>query len=194
MAEAGGFATSCASALVSTADRRFGSVVSNRKAGCPVATGLFAVRRTIVGWEVINVVPLDIPAKCPSKVPSAAARDLQLCRAARTFLLCRPAKSATTAGPRLLASKPRSCSTLGPGDTRTEGINLAKLKWRGWKGKSARASGISRGFDKPFSHTRVRVRAYRLRRCPTGDLIYTRLATRSKGRSRTFGFPASCSD
>jgi hypothetical protein len=194
IAEAAGLATSCATAFVSTVDPRFGSVISNRKSGCPAANAIFAVRRTPSGFEVVNSVRTEVPATCPSKVPRSPGRDLQLCRAARTYLLCRPVKSATTDGPRVLSDKPSRCSTLGPGDTRVEGVNLAKLKWRGWGSKSARSSGVSRGFHKPFSHTPIRVRAYRLRRCSTGDSIYTRLKTSSKGKTRTFGFPASCSD
>jgi hypothetical protein len=194
LADAASLDPACTSGFISTVDRRFGSVVGIRRAGCGVITGTFAVRRTTVGFEVVGAVPVEIGAACPKNVPRAAALDLQLCRPAKTYLLCRPANSSTTDGDRVLSEKPSRCSTLGPGDTRLEGVNLAKLKWRGWGGKSARSRGISRGFSKPFKRTTIRVRAYRLRRCPAGDLIYTRLATRVRGKSQTFGFPASCTD
>jgi hypothetical protein len=193
MAEGAGVPVECSVALVSTVSDSYGSLRSTETAGCPRADGTIALERTGDFWEDIADLEADRSSVCPARIPARVARDLGFCRPPKTTILCRRETAARGLG-RTLRSKPRACDTLGPDQSSSQAANLARLKWRGWGHGVARARGIAQGYRRPYLRRRVRVKAYRLRRCPGGDFIYTRLKTRTKHGARVIRFPAACSD
>jgi len=80
--------------------------------------------------------------------------------------------------------RPRSCIHFGNNGSFAGGFYLARLHWRGWNRRTARATGIERGFHLPFLSIPARVKVYRVRlRC--GKAVYTRAkATTRFGTSR----------
>lgn len=83
--------------------------------------------------------------------------------------------------------KPKRCVMLDEGDSFSEGINLAHLRWSHWDTHWARFRGRSLGFHLPYSKLPVQGRLFRPRHdyCGGGKKTYfTRLMIRSKyGRS-----------
>jgi hypothetical protein len=75
--------------------------------------------------------------------------------------------------------RPERCTHFGRGDANAGGVNLAGLRWSSWNGDVARGRGIERGFHRPYSRIRVRVRAYRVRTA-CGRRVYTRLRATSR--------------
>jgi hypothetical protein len=80
--------------------------------------------------------------------------------------------------------RPKQCTIFGQGGIFAGGVNLKKLKWRGWGHKRARANGIECGFHLPCQNIKAKVRVWRPReRC--GKRVYTRLRARTRyGHSR----------
>jgi hypothetical protein len=76
--------------------------------------------------------------------------------------------------------KPRRCNTAGRQQGYGDQVNLIGLRWRRWESKTARATGIERGFNRPAERIRVRVRAFRPRRDCAGDRVYTRMKVSSR--------------
>jgi hypothetical protein len=75
---------------------------------------------------------------------------------------------------------PTKCTILPPRASFAEGLNLARLKWRGWGGRSATGAGFERGFHLPLSNEPVAIVAYRLVVCPNGHQVYTRFRASSR--------------
>jgi len=107
-----------------------------------------------------------------------------------TYLLCLP-KSGTR---RVVRSKPRSCTTLGPRDSSAESVALARLRWSDWGKPVARGRGIERGFHLPRTSIAVSVKVWRLRKVCGGGYLYTRLRSTSRFGSTTVRLPARCGD
>jgi hypothetical protein len=80
---------------------------------------------------------------------------------------------------------PRRCTILPPEASFSQGVNLARLRWRHWGSRHATFRGIDKGFHLPPLHLWVRGYAYRLRpdRCGGGLMLYTRVRYRLGGRS-----------
>jgi hypothetical protein len=80
--------------------------------------------------------------------------------------------------------QPSQCAILGKGGIFAGGVNLKRLKWRGWGHARAKATGIECGFHLPCEDIRAEVQAWRPReRC--GKVVYTRFKATSKyGSSR----------
>jgi hypothetical protein len=94
--------------------------------------------------------------------------------AARVGIVCndRPRTVVRTA--------PRRCTVLPPRASFSEGVNLAGIRWRSWGGISATGTGFELGFHLPFSREPVAIVAYRIRRCPSGLSVYTRVRVSSR--------------
>jgi hypothetical protein len=74
---------------------------------------------------------------------------------------------------------PAKCTILPPRASFAQGLNLARLRWRGWGGRSATGTGFERGFHLPLSNVPVAVVAYRIVVCPNGRRLYTRFRASS---------------
>jgi hypothetical protein len=190
LAAAIGVAPECIDATVSTVDPQWAFFFSTNIPSCPQADGYVVLRREVTGWQV-RLQESGVGA-CPlGHVPTRVAGDLGLCRKPRTYILCQPPGRLSE---RRLRSHPARCNTLGLGQAFARAANLARLRWRGWGRPVTRARGIERGFHRPLAHIPVRVKAYRRRRCPFGDLIYTRLRATSHYGSLVVRYPANCGD
>jgi hypothetical protein len=75
---------------------------------------------------------------------------------------------------------PTKCTILPPSASFAQGLNLARLRWRGWGGGSATGTGFERGFHLPLSNEPVAVVAYRIVVCPNGRRLYTRFRASSR--------------
>lgn len=190
LAAAIGVAPECIDATVSTVDPQWAFFFSTNIPSCPQADGYVVLRREVTGWQV-RLQESGVGA-CPlGHVPTRVAGDLGLCRKPRTYILCQPPGRLSE---RRLRSHPARCNTLRLGQAFARAANLARLRWRGWGRPVTRARGIERGFHRPLAHIPVRVKAYRRRRCPFGDLIYTRLRATSHYGSLVVRYPANCGD
>jgi hypothetical protein len=98
--------------------------------------------------------------------------------AASSYILCQP--HAGRLGNRVAKVAPRRCDTLGAREPLAAGANLARLRWRGWGGATAAATGIELGYHLPFSKIPVTVTASQRRRDCRGNQVYSRLAARSR--------------
>ena len=111
------------------------------------------------------LAPLAAVAVLTGSLPSTAS--------ARTTMFCADNEGRSY----VPKSHPRSCTVFGPGGTFGGGVNLAKLRWKGWGGVTARATGLERGFHRPLSRIRVTVTLTRVRngRCGRtyGQLVAT---------------------
>lgn len=192
MASAIGFPPACVTAFVSTVDGNWGKVAPTNASGCPMADGFSVVHDKAGTWSQAwagsdyGACPID-------GVPTRVARDLRACRKARAYILCLP-RGTSFRKPR---AHPRRCTTLGPHDSFAQAMNLTRLRWRGWGRRVARGRGIERGFHLPYSHVRVRLKAYRRRRAcgPNGnDYLYTRLRGTSRFGTTVVRFPHDCAD
>src|SRR4051794_28258976 len=67
---------------------------------------------------------------------------------------------------------PRRCLILD--GSFAESVNLADIRWRGWGGSTAKASGVELGFHVPYAHIPVRIKAWRPRRdqCGSNAMLY----------------------
>jgi hypothetical protein len=131
---------------------------------------------------LLSASALSVPLGAGALTPAPAhARTLILCKASGTFK-------------RVGRVHPRTCTTLGPLDSFCCAFNLRKLRWKHWGQSTATARGIERGFHLPLANTKVRVRAFRRRRAPCGDLVYTRVRATSRHGSFTQRFPRVCRD
>lgn len=190
LAAAFGLAPECINATISTVDSQWAFFFPTNIPSCPAADGYVVLRHEVTGWQV-QYEGSNIEA-CPAgPVPTPVARDLGLCRKPRTHIMCWPGGRNAE---RKLRRHPARCISLGPGQGFAQAVNLAQLRWRGWGRRVARARGIERGFHRPLAHIPVRVKAYRRRRCPFGDFIYTRLRAQSRFGALVVRYPADCSD
>jgi hypothetical protein len=195
MAAAVSFPAPCVTAEISTVDPSWGLLTPQALSGCPEAEGLAWLRWEGFAWRVVAETPAD-KAPCSGgtwlsdrSIPSPIAKEFGYCRAPRTYIMCQPRHPRSDLS-RVLKVRPRRCDTLGPRDSNAEGANLARLRWRSWGRRTARGRGIELGYHLPFAHIRVRVRAYRRRRCPSGDYLYTRLRVTLPIRHRREEIPA----
>jgi len=140
--------------------------------------------------SLITLCLLALLGAAGSQASSARLEERAGLARANTYLLCLP-KGAPR---REVRSKPRSCTTLGPQDSFAESVALARLRWRGWGGRVARARGIERGFHLPRTSIPVRVTAWRRRKVCGDDYLYTRLRATSRYGSTTVRLPARCGD
>lgn len=103
-------------------------------------------------------------------------------RTERTRIVCNPRIDVGAA-----LRHPRRCTVLPPRASFSQGVNLARLRWRRWGSRRATFRGINKGFHLPPLHLRVRGYAYRLRRdwCGSGLALYTRVRYRTGGRVYT---------
>lgn len=190
LAAAFGVPPECIDATISTADQQWAFFFPTNIPSCPQANGYVVLRHEVTGWQVqyqgsaVEACPLG-------SVPTPVARDLGLCRKPRTYIMCQPRGRFSE---RILRRHPARCNSLGPGQALAQAVNLARLRWRGWGRRVARARGIERGFHLPLARIPVRVKAYRRRLCPSGDFLYTRLKATSRYGSLLVRYPASCSD
>jgi hypothetical protein len=181
----------CITARVSTVDETWSRADLTNTAGCPMGDGLTVLRQQSGQWTSVHQGPADLEP-CPVEpIPTRVAVDLRVCRRPRTYILCWPGGRDTE---RELRRHPARCNSLGPRDSFGTSVNLARLRWRGWGNSVARARGIERGFHHPLQRITVRVRAYRRKRCPDGDYLYTRLRATSRHGSLVVRYPRDCSD
>jgi hypothetical protein len=75
---------------------------------------------------------------------------------------------------------PRRCAAYGPAGDFARGVNLKRIKWRKWGGRSAKGRAIECGFHLPCSRIRAKVKAFRPRRACGGGRTYTRLRVRTR--------------
>jgi hypothetical protein len=167
MAAAAGAPAQCAVAVVSTVDPRFGSVRNNDTVGCPESNGFSALRRAGAGWEEVGVISTDITARCPDEVPARAGRDLLLCRRPVAYVACKGT----------LRERPARCATGS--------FALRSLRWTSWGAKTVFARGAT-------GARKVRVKAYGRRTCASGDVVYTRLKTRTANGTKVTRLPRLC--
>ena len=106
----------------------------------------------------------------------------------RTYVLCANAKATE----RHQEFRPRRCNTLGPTEPFAAAVNLARLHWYAWGGRTATARGIELGFHRPASRVRVTVYAYRRRAGCDGDRVYTRLRVTSRYGRVVVRQPTDC--
>jgi hypothetical protein len=185
-----GVAPECIDATVSTVDSQWAFSFATNLPPCPQADGYVVLRREVTGWQV-QLQGSGVGA-CPvGHVPTRVAKDLGLCRNPRTYILCLATGRATE---RVWRRHPARCVTLGPRQAFAQAAKLVRLRWRGWGRPVARARGIERGFHRPLARIPVKVKAYRRRRCPFGDFIYTRLRATSRYGSLVVRYPANCGD
>lgn len=86
--------------------------------------------------------------------------------------------------------RPRKCAIFGRNGIFAGGVNLKKIRWKGWGQKRARAKAIECGFHLPCADIRARVRASKPRtRC--GHRVYTRIKVRTRF-GRATPRPAGC--
>jgi hypothetical protein len=138
-------------------------------------------RRLVLSLTVFaGTLTLALGARALSAAP-AHARTLILCKASGTFN-------------RVGRVHPRTCTTLGPRDAFCCAFNLRKLRWSHWGHSTATARGVERGFHLPLANIKVRVRAFRRRRAPCGDWVYTRVKATSRQGSFAQKFPRVCGD
>jgi hypothetical protein len=193
MAASRGLDPACMTATVSTVDATWARMqaLTSPPATCVVGDGFFLLHLSGGAWRDVEEAGETFP--CPAAgVPLAVGRDLGVCRAARTYLLCLPAGSNETL--RLPKVRPTACVTLGPQDAFAGAANLARLDWRHWGSATATATGRERGFHLPLENIPVRVVAFRRRVADCGDYVYTRLRVRSRFGTLRQNIPAVCGD
>jgi hypothetical protein len=186
----------CVGARVSTVDPLWAIFIGRRLASCPQGDGFIGLVRLPDGsFDVVTQGSFE-RAACTvwrGPMPARVARDFDLCRKPRTYLLCRvPGKLYRT-----LRERPRRCDTLGPNQALAFGVNMAKVRWRNWGRPRARGRGIVRGYRLPPARIPVRIIAYRLREVCGGDQLYTRLRVFTRytpPRGLVYRFPARCGD
>jgi hypothetical protein len=110
---------------------------------------------------------------------------------AKTGILCAKKAGDTK---RVFVSKPEGCVSLGPRDSFSQAVWLRNIKWSRWGKKTAYGSATERGYREKAQSIPVKLRAFRLRTCPNGDKIYTRLNARSSIGTTQVRFTASCHD
>jgi hypothetical protein len=88
---------------------------------------------------------------------------------------------------------PSRCLTLD--GSFADSVNLANVRWRGWGGSTAKASGVELGFYLPYAHIPVRIKVWRPRRdeCGSNLMLYTRVRATSRYGSGTVS-PETCSE
>ena len=187
----------CIDAKVSTVDARWGTFTFADAAPgqCAVGDGFAVMRRSGATWETVGEGSDTLGACQALGIPVAVGADLTyggrpVCRPRRTYIWCLPRGGED----RERRSRPRRCTTLGPNDSFGGSANLAKLRWRKWGRRVARASGIERGFHLPLVRIHVRVAAYRRRQGCEGDFVYTRLAVTSRYGTTLVRYPRGCDD
>jgi hypothetical protein len=140
------------------------------------------VRRDLGSGLAILVAALSLAGGAGALTAAPAhARTLILCKASGTFK-------------RVGRAHPGTCTTLGPRDAFCCAFNLHGLRWSHWGHTTATARGIERGFHLPLANIKVRVHAFRRRRAPCGDRVYTRVRATSRFGSFTQRFPRVCRD
>ena len=89
LAAAVGLAPECIDAAISTVDPEWAFFSATNIASCPMADGFVVLRREVSGWQLQHQGN-GIEA-CPvGQIPTPVARDLGLCRAPRTYIMCWP--------------------------------------------------------------------------------------------------------
>jgi hypothetical protein len=186
----------CVGARVSTVDPLWAIFMGRRFGSCPEGDGFIGLVRLPDGsFDVVTQGSFERSA-CTiwrGPMPAPVARDFDLCRAPRAYLLCRaPGKRY-----RNLRERPRRCDTLGPDQALAFGINMANVRWRNWGRPRAGGRGIVRGYRLPPARVPVRIIAYRPRPVCGGDQLYTRLRVFTRytpARGLVYRFPARCGD
>jgi hypothetical protein len=102
----------------------------------------------------------------------------------RTYLLCLNKSGTAT----VRKYKPGSCAAFGANGAFAGGVDLKRLKWKSWGGKTATGSGVECGFRASCANIAVSVRAYR-RKTACGRRVYTRLRATSRFGSSTARLP-----
>lgn len=118
-------------------------------------------------------------------MPRAVGKDLHVCRDPRTYMLCADTKGTGEVRKR----HPAECAALRPNDSFSQGANLGDLKWKHWADDAATATGVDRGFHRPYEHIPATVKAYRPRLDCRGDYLYTRLRISTRYGTRTKSYP-----
>jgi hypothetical protein len=105
-----------------------------------VGPELVIMHRIPGGWEAVSSAGVELRACELYEMPLDAGRDLQVCPAARSFVLCLVTGTIRTA-----KQHPRRCQVLGPNDSLAQGADLANLRWRDWGAPVATARGTDYG-------------------------------------------------
>jgi hypothetical protein len=186
----------CMTAKVSTVDATWGRMEGRPDASpdaCALGNGFFVMHETNGAWDDVAQASETIvcqSAENTEPIPVSVGRDLKVCRAAKTYLLCLPQHEAL----RTTRERPTSCTTLGPSDSFGGAANLAKLRWHNWGKATTTATGRERGFHLPLENIPVRVVAYRRWAADCGDNVYTRLRVTSRYGTLRQKLPATCGD
>lgn len=188
--------TRCAGGRISTVDSAWAIFIGRRLVDCPQGDGYIGLVRVPDGtFEVVDQGAFEQPA-CTiwrGPMPARVARDFDLCREPRVYLLCRPRGERY----RTIVERPARCDTLGPTQALAFGINMAKMRWRNWGQSRATGRGIVRGYRLPPARIPVRIVAFRLRSVCNGDQLYTRLRVFTRytpNRGLVSRLPARCGD
>jgi hypothetical protein len=80
----------------------------------------------------------------------------------------------------VVKAKPGKCAAFGPNEIFGGGVNLIRLRWRGWGTARASARGIECGFHLPCSRIKVKVVAFAPVTSCTGQLVYSRIRAKSR--------------
>jgi hypothetical protein len=186
----------CMIGKVSTVDATWARMEGRPDASpdaCALGNGFFVMHETNGAWDDVAQASETIVCQSPDNtqpIPISVGRDLNVCRAAKTYLLCLPKNGAL----RTAREHPTSCTTLGPADSLGGAANLAELRWHNWGKATAIATGRERGFHLPLQNIPVRVVAYRRRAADCGDSVYTRLRITSRYGTLRQKLPATCGD